>query len=210
MKTMITIAAVAALLAAAGTAAAQTPQSIPIEGSAEAVCTLPAVFAFHSANAGANSGQFSGTTWTIPPSALAGAGGNATTGLEYAIRVRGQGFCNTSHTITVSSANGGLAAAGGTAPAPNGFANRRPLRYEAYWVASGNAAASVPLGPKAQIVASTPGQQNVANYVVSSSLAPPGNRNFDLRIGMDRGPLATPLIAGVYNDTVTVTLSPTS
>lgn len=42
---------------------------------------------------------------------------------------------------------------------------------------------------------------------MSGALAPPGNRTFDIRLGMQRGPLTTPLIAGNYSDAVTVTIA---
>lgn len=208
MKTMFAISAAAALLAASGAAVAED-QDIAVTANAPAICSLPATWAFHSSTSGASSGQFNGTTWNIPPSQLAAANGTAVTAGEIAIRIRGSGVCNTSHTIEVSSARGGLTAAGDASEAaPAGFAKRRPILYEAYWVASGVSSSTVPLGPKAVVNADQPGESGVANYVVSDGLAPPGNRNFDIRIGMNRGAMANPLLAGAYSDTVTVTLSP--
>jgi hypothetical protein len=209
MKTIITIAAVA-LVTAAGSAAAQTPSSsVSVGGNAPAICKLPEVYSFVSGNAGANAGEFSASQiWTIPQAALSGAGAMAATGDEYAIRVRGTGFCNTSHTITVTSDRGGLSQGAQGATAPTGFANRRPLNIEAYWSDGGAGAATQPVGPKAVIASTTtPGQQGTALYTVSNSIPPPGTRTFDVRIGMQRPALATPLVAGDYADIVRVTLA---
>jgi hypothetical protein len=209
MKTIIAISA----LAAFGLTGAAAAQSTPVGGTVEKVCTLPAAWAFHSSTTGASAGQISGNTWNIPQAQLASASGAPVVGGELAIRLRGTGFCNTSHTIRVSSARGGLASDSADAPSyqlPAGFADRRPVRYEAYWVASGVSSSTVALGPKADVTASVAAASNVANYQVGVGLAPPGNRSFDLRIGVLRSAMATPLIAGDYSDTVTVTLSPTS
>lgn len=209
MKTVFAISAAAALMAVSGAAVAED-QDVVIQANAPVICSLPTTFAFHSSTAGASSGQFVGTTWNIPASQLAAANGSAVTAGEIAMRVRGtDGVCNTSHTIEVSSSRGGLTVAGdaSSAPAP-GFAKRRPIVYEAYWVASGISSSTVPMGPKAVVNADIPGESGVASYVVSDSLAPPGNRSFDIRIGMNRGAMTTPLLAGTYSDTVTVTLSP--
>ncbi|MGZ9101066.1 MAG: hypothetical protein ACXW3O_15315 [Brevundimonas sp.] len=203
MKTIITIAA-AALLVAAGTAAAEDPQSsVTVGGNAPAICNLPVSYSFVSGNAGANASEFSSNSWMIPQSALAGAGAVPASGAEYAIRVRGTGFCNTSHTISVTTARGGLSTGDEGAAAPAGFANRRPLNVEAHWSDGGG-----PLGPKAVISStSIPGQQGTAPYTVSNSLPPPGTRPFEVRIGMQRPPLGTPMVAGFYWDTLTVTLA---
>jgi hypothetical protein len=202
MKITTTVAVAALILGVAGTAAAQSPQSVTVGGSAPAICQLPVNWSFVSGAAGANGSQFAGQVWTIPEAALAD---NSPAAAEYAIRVRGTGFCNASHTITVQSARGGLTAGATGSAAPTGFANRRPLRYEAYWSDAGSNA----YGPKAMISTATiPGQSATANYVVSGTLAPPGDRTFDVRIGMARPALGRPLIAGEYSDTLTVTLSP--
>lgn len=208
MKTLFAISAAAALLAGSGVAVAED-QDVALTANAPIICSLPDTWAFHSSTSGASAGQFSGTTWNIPPSQLAAANGNAVAAGEIAIRLRGSAVCNTSHRIEVSSARGGLTAAGDASEAaPSGFAKRRPILYEAYWVATGNSSSTVPLGPKAVVNADQPGETGGANYVVSDALAPPGNRSFDLRIGMNRGAMTTPLLAGAYSDTVTVTLSP--
>lgn len=208
-KILMTAAATAVVLLGAGAALAQD-QSVVVEGTAPAICSLPNSWAFVSGAAGASGGTFSGTTWTIPEGVLAGPESFATTGGEYAIRIRGAGFCNTSHTINLRSQNGGLVAGDPTTPPPGGFAKRRALTYEAYWSDGGAGASTVRFGPRAIMTATTPAQEANASYVVSGSLAPPGHRAFDLRIGMNRGALAAPLIAGDYTDTVIVTLSPTS
>lgn len=209
MKTLFALSALVAL----GFAGAASAQSTDVGGTAEAICSLPATFTYHSSTTGTSSDAFNGTTWEIDPAQFATANGAAATGGEIAMRVRGTGVCNTSHTFTISSDRGGLTAAGpgtGTASeaAPTGFTKRRPMLYEAYWVASGTSSSSVPLGPRARITADFAGEANTATYTVSPTLAPPGTRAFDIRMGMARGALTTgPLLAGIYSDTVRVTLS---
>lgn len=208
MKTLSSVIAATALLAVAGAAAAADP--IIIGGDAEKTCTMPASWSFVSSGGGSLGATFSGTTWTIPESALADANSQAVAGSEYAIRIRGTGFCNASHTITVQSARGGLTAAGDpTAAAPNGFAKRRTMKYEAYWSdGNPNGSATQAFGPKAAINSATiPGQQSTAVYNVSGSLAPPGNRSFDIRMGLQRGAITTPLVAGAYSDNLTITIA---
>ncbi|MBB4082327.1 hypothetical protein [Brevundimonas lenta] len=205
MKSTIGLITAIATVAVASSALAQDPQNVTVSGVAEKICTLPASWAFVSGAAGAAGSQFSGNTWTIPETAFADGSSQAVTGSEYAIRIRGTGSCNASHTIRLQSSRGGLRAGDVSAPVPAGFANGRPIRYEAYW--SGGVGGGA-FGPQTALTASTPGQQsNLTNYVVSGSLAPPGVRTFDLRLGMNRGALAAPLVAGVYSDTVTVTIT---
>jgi len=207
MKTLISMAATVLALAAAGAVQAQDPQ-VEVAGTAEAQCTLPDSWSFVSQNGGASGAQFSGTTWTIPDAALADANSLAVSGAEYAIRVRGVGFCNASHTIRLQSARGGLVAGDPTTPAPAGFAKRRAMQYGAHWSGNGGPDNRNPFGPAASFTPTVPGQQSgVANYAVSGALAPPGNRTFDVRLGMQRGPLAAPLIAGAYSDSVIVTIA---
>ncbi len=207
MKTIFALSAALAVLAGGGSAIA-SDELVNITANAPAICTLPSTWSVNSTTNGAAAGQFSGTTWNIPSSQFATSTATAVSGGEIAIRLRGAGVCNTSHTLQVSSARGGLTAGDAEAAAPAGFNNRRAVRYEAYWVASGASSSTVALGPKAILNASVPGAGPVVPYVVSSSLAPPGNRSFDLRIGMNRGALSAPMIAGTYSDTVTVTLAP--
>ena len=42
-----------------------------------------------------------------------------------------------------------------------------------------------------------------ADYTV----APPGDRDFDVRMGLLRDPSASPMLAGAYRDTLTVSIS---
>lgn len=210
MKILTSAAAAAFVLATAGAAAAQVPAPSEVEvvGSAERLCTLPDNWSFVSQNGSASGADFSGTTWTIPQAALADSSSNAVAGVEYAIRIRGTGFCNASHTIRLQSARGGLVAGDPTEAAPAGFAKRRSLKYSAHWSGNGGSNNANPFGPAIEFTPNAPGQQSgTANYVVSGALAPPGNRAFDIRLGMQRGPLAAPLIAGSYNDSVTVTIA---
>lgn len=207
MKTIMRLTAAAAVLLSAGVAVAQ--EDVEVTGNSPVRCELPEAWTFVSANGGANASGFGGTTWTIPPAALADATATPATGLEYAIRIRGQGFCNVSHRIQLSSQKGGLAGgAPGEAPPP-GFANRRTMSYEAQWSTaplgdSGRGA----FGPSVSFTPATAGAvSSPAVYTVSNTLAPPGSRAFDLRMGLQRGPMAGPLLAGAYSDQLTVTLS---
>ena len=213
MKSLISILAIgAAALGTAGTASAQaSPQSVTVGGSAPAICTLPTSYSFVSGNAGATGSQFSFQVWNIPQSALVNSSGMPVSGDGYAIRVRGTGFCNTSHTISVQSARGGLAQGNQGAAAPDGFANRRAMTYQAYWSNGAPGGSAAPVGPAAVLSATTvPGAQNTVDYVVSDALPPPGTRPFDVVMSLQRPPLGTPLVAGYYWDTLTVTLSPGS
>ena len=213
MKSLISILAIgAAALGTAGTASAQaSPQSVTVGGSAPAICTLPTSYSFVSGNAGATGSQFSFQVWNIPQSALVNSTGMPVSGAGYAIRVRGTGFCNSAHTISVQSARGGLAQGNQGAAAPAGFANRRAMTYQAYWSNGAPGGSAAPVGPAAVLSATTvPGAQNTVDYVVSDALPPPGTRPFDVVMSLQRPPLGTPLVAGYYWDTLTVTLSPGS
>ena len=55
----------------------------------------------------------------------------------------------------------------------------------------------------------SPGQMSgVYNYVVGATKPPPGNRGFDIRLGMQRGTGgAGLLVAGTYSDQLLVTIS---
>lgn len=204
MKTLIAAAIAAFALAATGSALAET---VEIGGDAPQICTLPGSWSFVSGFNGGASGQFDGSAWTIPEAAFASPNGNAVVGGEFAIRIRGVGTCNTAHTIRLQSSRGGLVHDSGGSP-PAGFTSRRPVQYSAHWSGNGGSNNSNPQGPAATFTPNTPGQlSSPANYVVSGSLAPPGNRTFDLRLGLQRTALAAPLIAGAYSDTVTVTLA---
>lgn len=207
MKTIFALSVSLALITGAGSASA-ADELVNITANAPVICALPNTWSVNSTTSGASAAQFSGTTWTIPSSQFATASATAVSGAEIAIRLRGQGICNTSHTIQVASARGGLTAGDAEAAPPAGFTNRRAIRYEAYWVASGQSSSTVALGPKAVLNASAPGSGPAVPYVVSSALAPPGNRSFDIRIGMPRGAISAPMLAGDYSDTVTVTLAP--
>lgn len=201
MKLLVSLFAATAALASAGAALAE--DSVTVNGTAERICTLPSSWAFVSAGGGANGANFTGTTWTIPEAAFSDAASIAVPGAEYAIRVRGTGICNTAHTIRLTSGKGGLVS-DSSASAPTGFANRRAMKYDAYWSDNGSNA----YGPTISYTPTTAGQQStVANYVVSNTRPPPGNRTFDVRLGLQRGAIAQPLVAGAYSDTLTVTIA---
>lgn len=210
MKTLISLAGAMAVLGLAGVAAAQDSSNVDMTGTAEARCTLPVSYTFVSGNAGANGGQFSYQVWNIPQSALVESNGMPVAGPGYAIRVRGQGFCNTSHTISVESARGGLAQGNQGDTPPAGFSNRRDMIYRAYWSNGAPGGSAGPVGPSADVTASAPGAQNTVNYTVSGVLPPPGHHVFDVVMSLQRPASATPLVAGYYWDVLTVTLSPTS
>jgi len=208
MKTPISIIALAAAaLGTAGTATAQsTPQSVTVGGSAPVACTLPEGYTFVSGNAGATGDEFDFQVWNIPQTALVDSSGMPTSGAGYAIRVRGTAHCNTSHTISVQSARGGLAQGNQNAAAPVGFANRRAMTYRAYWSNGQVGGSAAPIGPEAVLVAAaTPGAFNV-----SALQTPKPNTSFDVVMSVQRPPLGTPLVAGYYWDTLTVILSPSS
>ena len=208
MKSLISILAIgAAALGTAGTASAQaSPQSVTVGGSAPAICTLPVSYSFVSGNAGATGSQFSFQVWNIPQSALVNSSGMPVSGDGYAIRVRGTGFCNSAHTISVQSARGGLAQGNQGAAAPTGFANRRAMTYRAYWSNGQAGGSAAPIGPQAELNAvATPGASNVSAQQLPKATTP-----FDVVMSLQRPPLGTPLVAGYYWDTLTVTLSPGS
>ena len=219
MKTSISLIAVAAAVAMAAPALAQASLSVappppgPSEGTvtlsadAEPYCTLPDSWSYVSGFNGGGGSQFSGTTWTIPASALADTSGNANTGGEFAIRIRGEGSCNTSHSIQLQSVRGGLTTGANTTdPAPAGFSRRRAMEYRAHWVAGDGLNGS---NGVMNFAPTSPGQMSgVYNYVVGATKPPPGNRGFDIRLGMQRGTGgAGLLVAGTYSDQLLVTIS---
>lgn len=126
MKTIFALSASLALLTSAGYASA-SDELVNVTANAPAICALPNTWTVNSTTSGANAGQFSGTTWTIPESQFATSSAMAFQGGEIAIRLRGQGICNTSHTIQVASARGGLTAGDATVAPPSGFTNRRAI-----------------------------------------------------------------------------------
>lgn len=187
----------AALLTAfAAPAYAQTVQSVDIVGTAERFCTLPTSWTFVSGFNGGSSAQFSGTTWTIDPQLIATTEGKPVSGGEVAIRVRGSARCNTTHRITLQSANGGLEHGSSSAgSAPSGFLRTRRMQYQANWRDTTNGIIGwVPAAPGASI-----------DY--DYTVAPPGDRDFDVRMGLLRDPSASPMLAGAYRDTLTVSIS---
>lgn len=208
MKTIASLAAGAIALVAAGAVAAQ--ENINLTGNAEQICQLPDAWQFISAN-NTNGGTWNSgaKTWTIPSTLLTNSAGMSVGGgSDVAIRVRGQSFCNTAHTIQLTSQNGGLVADAAAVP---GFANRRTMRYDAYWGAGspfgGNSRAILGFEP------TSPGQSRTANYTVNNTTPPPGFRAFDIRMGLQRNAPnipAQPMLAGDYEDVITVTLTPVS
>ncbi len=214
MKTIFSLAAGAIVLAAAGASAAQ--ENVLVTGEAEAMCTLPDNWRYVSNSYGAAPGgdfDSGSRTWNIPSSLVAGPDAQGVTGGEVAIRIRGESFCNTAHTISINSEKGGLVADAAAAP---GFANRREMRYSAYWsnaAVGSNTGPASPYGGGSRAIENwapaTPGQSITRSFTISDTVGPPGYRPFDIRLSLPRaaGQLpAAPLLAGDYSDTITVTI----
>lgn len=202
MKAVISLAAGAAMLALAGTASAE---SINIGGNAAAICSLPGTWQTRT-NIGGALGTFAGNAWGIPSSEIANTNGTPNVTGDIALRISGLGYCNTPHTIRLSSLNGSLhhSSAG---EAPSGFTNSLQVKYDAHWAKADNL-----IGPDRRygpsIVEWSPTGPGQSQQVTWSNEIP-GSRNFDLRMAIVRsGSANTPLVAGNYSDTVTVTLSP--
>lgn len=209
MKLIASLAVGALALSAAGAASAQV---IDMTGTAEAECHLPNSWQFISANNLPGGSFTSGTnTWNIPSALLTDANGMSagSGGSDVAIRIRGTSFCNTAHTIVLTSQNGGLVAA--AAPVA-GFANRRTMKYDAYWSQGGNAFPTASRSVQ-NFYPTSPGQSATATYTIATGAPPPGNRTFDIRMGLQRNAPnipAQPMLSGSYQDVLTVTLTPIS
>ncbi|MBB4082328.1 hypothetical protein [Brevundimonas lenta] len=170
-------------------------------------CTLDGSWSAVSVGGGAVLSQFAGGGWAVPETLLVDGQGYARNSGTPAIRVITQGDCNTSHTIRVSSQNGGLRRTGGAA---SGFLAVRSMQYTAQWHQSQNGSAGgANMGPNVTLTTSgTPGQSVVGTYTVSGSLPAPGdNRRFDLRMQLNPAPGSQVMMAGEYADVVTITLS---
>ena len=205
MKTVIGLTASAALLTLAPAASAE---SINVGGTAAKICSLPDTWDTRT-NIGGSLGTWTGTAWNIPSAGFATSAGLPNITGEIALRISGPAYCNTPHTITLSSANGGLTNTT-VATAPDGFSVKRQVKYDAHWTANDNLT-----GPSRRVgpgiidwIPTGPGQSKVANFVG----AIPGQAFFDIRLSVRRtdGSSTVPLVAGAYSDTVTVTLSPNS
>lgn len=198
MKHIIRALGAAALMAATTPAlAADDSTPIDIVGYAEAFCSLPTTWTFVSSTANVNSSQFAGTTWTIPSNLLADAEGNGIVSTaEVAIRVRGQAICNTTHTITLTSQNGGLANEDTLSSPPPGFENKRRMIYNANW-----------RDKNWGVLNWTPQAPGDSKSYDHGSSAPPGIHDFDVRMGLLRDPTAGPMVAGTYTDQLVITIS---
>jgi hypothetical protein len=207
MKSLLPLAA-SLLLSSAEVAFAADP-SVTLLGLAEGSCSLPDTWVFVTQTGGVSPSQFSGRTWTIPSDAFADGSSQAVVSDEYSIRIRGLAFCNTSHSILLSSTRGGLkSGATSSSPPPAGFANRRAMTYEAQWSTQPVGSSAVGgLGPLASLSPTGPAQASITDYVVGPSLPPPGVRGFDVRMALQRDAIAQPLVAGAYSDTLTITLA---
>lgn len=198
MKAIIPALGAVLLTGVATPAFAQNSQSVDIIGTAEAFCTLPTNWQYVSSTSNVSASQFSGRTWAINPTLLADNTGNGiVSNTEVAIRVRGQGSCNTTHTITLTSTNGGLAHGASSANPPPGFQRTRRMIYNANWTDQPTWGITnwVPTGPGSSITYD------------HGSKAPPGVHNFDIRMGLLRDPTTGPMLAGSYSDQLIVTIS---
>ena len=209
MKAIASLAMGAIALAAAGSASAQS--TVDMTGTAEAECHLPDTWQLVGGGLPALSGSFNsaGKTWTIPSGMVTDASGTSVPGGEAAIRIRGQSFCNTAHSIVLTSQNGGLVA---SASSVAGFANRRAMRYDAYWT-SGTATPFATGGTRniENFFPTSPGQSRQGDYTITPSAPPPGLRWFDIRMSLQRSGLpAQPMLSGAYEDVITLTLTPVS
>ena len=201
MKKLILALAAAAPAALATPAsaqpAAQDQTTIQIIGTAEAFCTLPDSWQFASSTSNVSASQFSGRTWTIPGALVATNNGNAVVSTdEVAIRVRGQAACNTTHIITLTSTNGGLAHAASAGSPPAGFTRTRRMTYNANWRDT--------TWGIFNWVPSAPGDSISYDH---GARIPPGNHEFDIRMGLLRDPTNSPMVAGSYSDQLIITIS---
>lgn len=200
MKTLIlamTAATLTAATPAAAQAQAQDDQTIQIIGTAEAFCTLPDNWQYASSTGNVSSSQFSGHTWTIPAALVATSNGNAVVSSdEVSIRVRGQAACNTTHIITLTSVNGGLAHAASVNSPPGGFTRSRRMTYDANWRDTSWGVFNW--------VPSAPGDSITYDH---GARVPPGSHEFDIRMGLLRDPTNSPMVAGTYTDQLIVTIS---
>ena len=201
VKKLILAVAAAALASAATQAAAQPPAqddtTIQIVGTAEAFCTLPSSWQFASSSSNVSASQFNGNTWTIPAALVADSSGNAVSSTaEVSIRVRGQAACNTTHIITLTSANGGLAHAASASAPPAGFTRLRRMNYDANWRDTAWGIFNwIPSSPGASI-----------SYDHGAQV-PPGNHEFEIKMGLLRDPANAPMVAGTYTDQLIITVS---
>ena len=220
MKSVLSLFCAATLTAFATPAWAQNDSgdnsaNVDVIGNAEPICTLPTSWNFVSAAGGAAGSQFSNGVWSIPASVLADNTATGTvTSTEYAIRVRGAAMCNTSFALQVTSQNGGLvntSYAGDSPPEPpQGFTWKRKMTYNAHWQ---NDTTPGTTTPPAQIGATNWGvtnfiPQNAGNSKsYTHSGAPPGIRNFDVRMGVIRDATSGPLLRGIYKDVIQIDLT---
>ncbi|RYD65308.1 MAG: hypothetical protein EOP58_07810 [Sphingomonadales bacterium] len=198
MKVILPTLGAIALTGLATPALAQSSQSVDIIGTAEAFCTLPDSWQVASTTNNVTASQFSGKTWTINPALLADNTGNGiVSGSEVGIRVRGQGRCNTTHTITLTSANGGLVHGASASNPPAGFQRTRRMTYNAHWRDQTSWG----------ITNFIPQSAGASNTYDHGAKAPPGVREFDVRMGLLRDPTVGPMLAGSYSDQLTVTIT---
>ena len=201
MKSTLAIigAAAFATLSTAASAQATTTDSTSIDiiGTAEAFCSLPSTWQAVSSTNNVSLSQFNGHTWTIPGNLVANTAGNAVNSTaEVAIRVRGDAACNTTHTITLSSANGGLKAQAASETPPDGFEYRRRMIYNANW-----------MNETWGIFNWVPTSEGASTTYDHGARVPPGNHKFDVRMGLLRDPTNAPMLAGDYSDQLTITIA---
>ncbi len=179
------------LLAHAAAAQDSQAQSFTLRGRAEAACGFSAPQSTQASNmalAASSSSQnlISITSLLNPNTAQLQPG---------SISLTMKGLCNHSHSLTVTSANGGLTRQiGSAAPLVNGFARRIDYTAKVSW-----AAASASL-----LTSGISGQKTPAAVTLGAF-----SGDLSLQIDIDAsGAGNLPLPAGTYTDTLTVTLAP--
>jgi hypothetical protein len=190
MRTLIALLALAALPAAAS---AQTVENgrgrLDLSGTAPSACIISAPTSVTGSNASLQEsgpqtaqitiGQLADPTTAEPKAAS----------INLALPI----ICNTAHTLTVTSANGGLVRVGGNASnVTNGFREFLPYQVDVLWAGrsatwSGRSVA----GGGADRAANVPVGDGAAGQLSLTIAVPPGG---------------APLIAGAYADSVVIQL----
>jgi len=174
-----------ALVPAAAQSTTETTRRLVLSAQAQPACVISAPTAEGGVNAtftsqGATSGEIAIGQLVDPVSATAQAS---------AIAIDLPVICNTSHVLTVRSANGGLARGGVVAPATGAFREFLPYRVSVDW--AGQALAQASDAGTAQLAVATPAQGTA-------------------RIGFATTAGGDPLVSGQYTDALIVELAPTN
>jgi hypothetical protein len=180
-------------LLAAPLAAAQDSQarSFTLQGQAQASCGFSAPQSMQASNMALASNSASQNVISITSLVTP----NTAQLLPGSISLTLKGLCNQSHSLSITTANGGLKPQGGiTSPLSAGFASRVDYIAQVTW-----AATSASLSTSGLSGQSTPAAVTAGAYS--------GNLFLQITINAS-GAGNQPLIAGTYTDILTVTLSP--